>query len=128
MPDRFVDGSKLTAKPRLGSTRPTGRSSAQKSRREAAMPQQTSPLLSIGRLRARAPKTIAGFRRFRSVVESDGALPASLKRLFVAAAACTKGYEAMAVRELRQAAVLGLDVELAGSALAILSSSRGEGA
>jgi len=92
------------------------------------VPQQTSPLLSIGRLRARAPKTIAGFRRFRSVVESDGALPASLKRLFVAAAACTKGYEAMALRELRQAAVLGLDVELAGSALAILASSRGEGA
>ena len=92
------------------------------------MPQQTSPLLLIGRLRARAPKTIAGFRRFRSVVESDGALPASLKRLFVAAAACTKGYEAMALRELRQAAVLGLDAELAGSALAILSSSRGEGA
>lgn len=92
------------------------------------MPQQTSPLLSIGRLRARAPKTIAGFRRFRSVIESDGALPASLKHLFVAAAACTKGYEAMALRELRQAADLGLDAELAGSALAILSSSRGEGA
>ena len=92
------------------------------------MPQQISPLLSIGRLRARAPKTIAGFRRFRSVIESDGALPASLKHLFVAAAACTKGYEAMALRELRQAAVLGLDAELAGSALAILSSSRGEGA
>jgi len=92
------------------------------------VPQQTSPLLSIGRLRARAPKTIAGFRRFRSVIESDGALPAALKHLFVAAAACTKGYEAMALRELRQAAVLSLDAEHAGSALAILSSSRGEGA
>jgi len=32
------------------------------------------------------------------------------------------------LRELHQAAVLGLDVELAGSALAILASSRGEGA
>lgn len=92
------------------------------------MSPDTSPLLAIGRLRARAPKTIAGFRRFRSVVENDGALPATLKRLFLAAAACTKGYEVMALRELRDAAEAGLDAEQAGSALIILSSSRGEGA
>jgi alkylhydroperoxidase/carboxymuconolactone decarboxylase family protein YurZ len=89
---------------------------------------EANPLLSLGRLRARAPKTIAGFRRFRGVVDTDGALPAKLKRLFVAAAACVKGYEAMALRELRAAAALGLDVEMAGAAMAILSSSRGEGA
>ena len=92
------------------------------------MQPDTSPLLSVGRLRANAPKTIAGFRRFRSVIETDGALPAAIKHLFVAAAACAKGYEAMAVRELGAAAAHGLDVERAGSALTILSSSRGEGA
>jgi alkylhydroperoxidase/carboxymuconolactone decarboxylase family protein YurZ len=87
-----------------------------------------NPLLATGRLRANAPKTVAGYRRFREVVESDGALPAWLKRLFVAAAACTKGYEAMARRELALAADAGLDVERAAAALTILSSSRGEGA
>ena len=92
------------------------------------MSRDTSPLLAVGRLRARAPKTVAGFRRFRSVVENDGALPAIVKRLFVAAAACTKGYREMALRELRAAAEAGLDAEQAGSALTILSSSRGEGA
>ena len=92
------------------------------------MPQDVSPLLANGRLRENAPKTIAGFRRFRRVIESDGALPSTLKRLFLAAAACTKGYEAMARRELAAAAELGLDVEDAASALTILSSSRGEGA
>lgn len=87
-----------------------------------------SPLLAVGRLRAHAPKTIAGFRRFRSVIESDGALPSIVKRLFLAAAATVKGYEDMARRELAAAAALGLDVDRAAAALTILSSSRGEGA
>jgi len=90
--------------------------------------EDVSPLLSNGRLRSNAPKTIAGFRRFRRIVESDGALPSIVKRLFVAAAAAVKGFEPMAVRELAAAAALGLDVERAAAALTILSSSRGEGA
>lgn len=89
---------------------------------------EDNPLLSSGRLRSNAPKTVAGYARFRKVVEEDGALPASLKRLFVAAAACTKGYEAMARRELAQAATAGLTSEHAAAAMTILSSSRGEGA
>lgn len=87
-----------------------------------------NPLLSNGRLRRNAPKTIAGYRRFRQVIEQDGALPASVKRLFLAAAACTKGHEAMARRELAAAAEAGLALEHAASAMTILSSSRGEGA
>ena len=83
---------------------------------------------AVGRIRANAPKTLAGYRRFRSVIETDGALPRTLKHLFVAAAACVKGYPDMAERELRAAAAAGLDVELAGCAIAILASSRGEGA
>src|SRR5204862_198238 len=85
-------------------------------------------LSAVGRVRAYAPKTLAGYRRFRSVIENDGALPKTLKHLFVAAAACVKGYPDMAERELRAAAAAGLDVELAGCAVAILASSRGEGA
>lgn len=92
------------------------------------MDQDVSPLLAIGRLRANAPKTVAGFRRFRQVIERDGALPTTLKRLFLAASATTKGYPDMARRELAAAAQCGLDVEMAAAALTILSSSRGEGA
>ncbi len=83
---------------------------------------------AVGRVRAHAPKTLAGYRRFRSVIESDGALPKTLKLLFVAAAACVKGYGEMAERDLRAAAAAGLDADLAGAAIAILASSRGEGA
>jgi alkylhydroperoxidase/carboxymuconolactone decarboxylase family protein YurZ len=83
---------------------------------------------AVGRVRAHAPKTLAGYRRFRSVIEGDGALPKTLKLLFVAAAACVKGYGEMAERELRAAAAAGLDADLAGAAIAILASSRGEGA
>jgi len=89
---------------------------------------ESATLATVGRLRARAPKTLAGYARFRQVIEADAALPASLKLLFVAAAACVKGYEALAERELRAAARLGLEVEMAGAAIAILASSRGEGA
>ena len=92
------------------------------------MASDVSPLLSVGRLRAHAPKTIAGFRRFRAVIETDGALPSTIKRLFLSAAATVKGYLPMAERELAAAAALGLDVEHAAAALTILSSSRGEGA
>lgn len=92
------------------------------------MASDVSPLLSVGRLRAHAPKTIAGFRRFRAVIETDGALPSTIKRLFMSAAATVKGYLPMAERELAAAAALGLDVEHAAAALTILSSSRGEGA
>jgi alkylhydroperoxidase/carboxymuconolactone decarboxylase family protein YurZ len=87
-----------------------------------------SPLVSLGLLRRDAPKTVAGFRRFRSVIETDGALPARIKQLFVACAATTKGYEDMALRELRAAREAGLTQEEAGAAVAILSSVRGEGA
>jgi alkylhydroperoxidase/carboxymuconolactone decarboxylase family protein YurZ len=55
-------------------------------------------------------------------------LPKTLKLLFVAAAACVKGYGDMAERDLRAAAAAGLDADLAGAAIAILASSRGEGA
>jgi alkylhydroperoxidase/carboxymuconolactone decarboxylase family protein YurZ len=88
----------------------------------------TNPLLASGRLRQNAPKTVAGYRLFRRVIEEDGALPSSVKRLFLAAAACTKGYPDMAARELAAAAAAGLELEHAGSAMTILASSRGEGA
>lgn len=87
-----------------------------------------SPLPTLGLLRRDAPKTVAGFRRFRSVIESDGALPACVKLLFTACAATTKGYEEMAHRELSAARDAGLTAEQAGAAVAILSSVRGEGA
>lgn len=88
----------------------------------------TNPLLRLGALHSTAPKTVAGYARFRSVIDSDGALPARIKALFVACAACVKSYEDMALRELSRAADMGLSKSEALSAVAILSSVRGEGA
>ena len=85
-------------------------------------------LASLGRLRRDAPKTIAGFRRWRSIIDTDGAVPAKVKRLFVACAATVKGYGELAARELAAAQAAGLTESEAGAAIAILASVRGEGA
>lgn len=89
---------------------------------------QAAALTDLGSLRRDAPNTLAGYRRFRSIIENDGALPARLKSLFVACAATVKGYEALALRELRAARGQGLGEAEARAAVAILSSVRGEGA
>ena len=47
------------------------------------------PLTSLGRLRRDAPKTVSGFRRWRAIIDTDGAVPARIKRLFVACASNT---------------------------------------
>lgn len=86
------------------------------------------PLASLGILRRDAPKTVAGFRRWRAIVDTDGAVPAKVKRLFVACAATTKGYGELARRELAAARDAGLTEAEAGAAVAILASVRGEGA
>lgn len=85
-------------------------------------------LASLGLLRRDAPKTVAGYSRWRKIIETDGELPASIKRLFVACAATVKGYPELAVRELTAARDLGLMQAEAAAAVAILSSVRGEGA
>lgn len=92
------------------------------------METQVNPLVALGLLRHNAPKTVAGYRRFRHIIDTDGALPARVKRLFVACAATVKGYEEMALRELHCARGAGLSMDEAASAVAILSSVRGEGA
>jgi len=87
-----------------------------------------NPLVALGLLRRDAPKTVAGFRRWRAIIDTDGAVPSRIKRLFVACAATVKGYQEMALRELMAARDAGLSEEEAGAAVAILSSVRGEGA
>src|SRR3546814_2110647 len=86
------------------------------------------PLASLGRLRRDAPKTVAGVRRWGAIIDTDGALPARVKRLFVACAATMKGYRELATRELAEARAAGLTEAEAGAAIAILASVRGEGA
>lgn len=85
-------------------------------------------LLASPILRAIAPMGLAGYARFREVIDTDGALPARIKALFVAVAATTKAYPEMAQRELARARTLGLSWEEASAAAAILCSVRGEGA
>lgn len=72
--------------------------------------------------------SLAGYARFRQVIDGDSALPARIKALFAAVAATTKGYPEMARRELARARSLGLAWEEASSAAVILCSVRGEGA
>lgn len=85
-------------------------------------------LLDSPVLRTIAPKSLAGYARFRHVIDGDSALPARIKALFVAVAATTKGYPEMAGRELARGRALGLSWEEASSAAVILCSVRGEGA
>ena len=89
---------------------------------------QENQLLSTPLLRQNAPKTLAGYQRFRLVIDSEGALPARIKALFVAVAASTKGYLEQARRELDRGMGLGLSFAEAASGVTILCSVRGEGA
>lgn len=89
---------------------------------------QNSPLQDSPLLRRIAPLTLGGNLRFRQIVNTDGALPARIKALFVAVAATTKGFPAMALAELERGRSLGLDFVEASAAAIILSSVRGEGA
>lgn len=79
-------------------------------------------------LKELAPFTISGYDLFREVIEIDGALPAKLKGLFAAVAACNRGYPALARKELDRAARQGLTRNEAAAGLILLSSLRGEGA
>ncbi|WP_343034809.1 carboxymuconolactone decarboxylase family protein [Aromatoleum diolicum] len=75
-----------------------------------------------------APFTISGYDLFREVIETDSALPAKLKSLFAAVAACNRRYPELARNELDRAARLGLTRNEAAAGLILLSSLRGEGA
>lgn len=89
---------------------------------------QDNPLLMSSVLRRIAPMTVGGYRRLRTVIDTDAALPARLKALYVAVAATTRRYPEMARRELARARAAGLTFVEASSAAIVLSSVRGEGA
>lgn len=88
----------------------------------------TSPLMDVPLLQGFAPYTLAGYSGFRQVIETDGAVPARLKALFVAVAAIDRRYFDLASRELERGRGLGLTVTDAVAGLIVLSSLRGEGA
>jgi 4-carboxymuconolactone decarboxylase len=87
-----------------------------------------NPLLNSALLRELAPYTVSGYGLFREIVETDAALPAGIKALFVAVAAINKGYGELARREIERAAGLGLTLKEAAAGFILLSSLRGEGA
>ncbi|HEX5536474.1 MAG TPA: carboxymuconolactone decarboxylase family protein [Sphingobium sp.] len=87
-----------------------------------------SPLMDVTLLRGYAPYTLAGYEKFRSVIESDGALPARLKALFAAVAAVDRRHLALARRELARGVALGLTPKEATAGLIVLTSLRGEAA
>lgn len=88
----------------------------------------TNALLQIELLKQLAPFTRSGYAMFREVIDTDGAMPAKLKRLCAAVAAVNRGYTDLARSELGGAAALGLTRNEAASGLILLSSLRGEGA
>lgn len=87
-----------------------------------------SPLMDVALLRGHAPYTLAGFERFRSVIEADGALSAKLKALFAAVAAVDRRHLDLARRELARGVALGLGAQEAAAGLIVLTSLRGEAA
>jgi alkylhydroperoxidase/carboxymuconolactone decarboxylase family protein YurZ len=89
---------------------------------------ETNALLQTGLLKQLAPYTRSGYAMFREVIDTDGAMPARLKRLCAAVAAANRGYTDLARSELRGAEALGLTLTEAASGLILLSSLRGEGA
>lgn len=74
-----------------------------------------------------APYSAAGFRKFRRIIDQDGALPVTVKAIYVAAAAAAKGWNDICERELRRGKAVGLDARTASSGAIVLSSLRGEG-
>lgn len=89
---------------------------------------RTSQLDKLSFLNGHAPYTLAGYARFREIIDSDGAVPARLKALFAAVAAIDRRYPDLARRELARGAELGLSLREVTAGLIVLSSLRGEGA
>jgi alkylhydroperoxidase/carboxymuconolactone decarboxylase family protein YurZ len=84
---------------------------------------EDSPLL-----RRYAPYTVSGYRLFRQIIETDGAIPADLKTLLVAVAAVARGKHELALSELERGEKLGITIDQAVAGLIVLSSLRGEAA
>jgi len=87
-----------------------------------------SPLMDIALLQGHAPYTLAGYAAFRSVIDSDGAVPARLKALFAAVAAVDRRHLGLAGREMTRGVALGLTPKEATAGLIVLTSLRGEAA
>jgi alkylhydroperoxidase/carboxymuconolactone decarboxylase family protein YurZ len=86
-----------------------------------------SAFLESGEIAAVLPRYARGYGRLWDVVAADGALPASVKALFMAGVAATQGREPTLRRELARAHALGLGAAEARGASIVLLNSRGEG-
>jgi alkylhydroperoxidase/carboxymuconolactone decarboxylase family protein YurZ len=88
----------------------------------------TKTLADSRLLRRYAPYTVSGYRLFRQITDTDGAISSRIKALLVAVAAAARNREALALRELERGAGLGLTIDQAVAGMIVLSSLRGEGA
>ncbi len=88
----------------------------------------TNTLADSRLLRRYAPYTVSGYRLFRQITDTDGAISARIKALLVAVAAVARSRDALALRELERGAGLGLTIDQAVAGMIVLSSLRGEGA
>ncbi len=91
----------------------------------ARLPQRSELLEQLSRL---TPETAEGYERVRATIESDGALPASLKALLVAVGASARGNVELAAAEIARGRAIGLEEDLIALALSAITLSRGENA
>ena len=89
---------------------------------------RATELDNVAFLNGHAPYTLAGYAKFREIIDNDGAIPARLKALFAAVAAIDRRYPDLARRELTRGASLGLELREITAGVIVLSSLRGEGA
>ena len=76
-------------------------------------------------LHGTATATRDAYALLRSIIDTDGALPASLKRTYVAAAAATRRSDALTRDEARGAAAAGVTGDVVSGALSNLLSVKG---
>ena len=86
-----------------------------------------SAVLRSGEIAAVSAKFAEGFARVREVTDTDGALPAWAKAMYIACAAAVRGQDDLLGREMERARDLGLSVSDARGAALSVMISRGEG-
>jgi alkylhydroperoxidase/carboxymuconolactone decarboxylase family protein YurZ len=84
-------------------------------------------MTDLGLLPSLPPSTREAYSNLRSIIDTDGALPAWLKRTYAAAVAAHKRLPELAAAEAKGAVAAGLTRENLGGAVAALVSVKGIG-
>lgn len=89
--------------------------------------QTASSVLHSGEIAAISPKFAEGYARVREVTDTDGAVPAWAKAMYMSCAAAVRHQDTLVQREMQRAHDLGLTLSSARGAALSVMISRGEG-